>query len=67
MDTFVQLINEVGFPIAAAGGLGLFIWKLINRIIDGMETKLDTLDDKQSSDRDWETNLIEELDESVHL
>lgn len=48
MDTFVQLINEVGFPIAAAGGLGLFIWKLINRIIDGMETKLDTLDDKQA-------------------
>jgi hypothetical protein len=44
--TFVSLINEVGFPIAAALGLGLFIWKLINRIIDGMETKLDTLDDK---------------------
>jgi hypothetical protein len=46
MNDFVNLINEVGFPIAAALGLGLFIWKLINRIIDGMETKLDTLDDK---------------------
>ena len=46
MDSATQLINEVGFPIAAALGLGLFIWKLINRIIDGMETKLDTLDDK---------------------
>ena len=46
MNDFVSLINEVGFPIAAALGLGLFIWKLINRIIDGMETKLDTLDDK---------------------
>ena len=46
MDAATQLINEVGFPIAAALGLGLFIWKLINRIIDGMETKLDTLDDK---------------------
>ena len=46
MDAVTQLINEVGFPIAAALGLGLFIWKLINRIIDGMETKLDTLDDK---------------------
>ena len=46
MDSFVQLINEVGFPIAAALGLGLFIWKLINRIIDGMETKVDVLDDK---------------------
>ena len=46
MDSVVQLINEVGFPIAAAIGLGMFIWKLINKIIDGMETKLDTLDDK---------------------
>jgi len=48
MEQAVTLINEVGFPIAAAGGLGFFIWKLINRIIDGMETKLDTLDDKQA-------------------
>jgi len=24
----------------------MFIWKLINRIIDGLETKVDTLDDK---------------------
>ena len=42
----VQVIQELGFPIAAAVGLGMFVWKLINRIIDGMETKLDTLDDK---------------------
>ena len=33
MNEAVQLINEVGFPIAAAGGLAFFIWKLINRII----------------------------------
>ena len=46
MDSVVKLINEVGFPIAAALGLGMFIWKLINRIIDGLETKVDTLDDK---------------------
>ena len=46
MDSTVQLINEVGLPIAAALGLGFFIWKLINRIIDGMETKVDVLDDK---------------------
>lgn len=46
MDSVVTLINEVGFPIAAALGLGMFIWKLINRIIDGLETKVDTLDDK---------------------
>lgn len=42
----VQVIQELGFPIAAAVGLGMFVWKLINRIIDGMETKLDTLDEK---------------------
>ena len=46
MNEAVSLINEIGFPIAAALGLGIFVWKLINRIIDGMETKLDTLDEK---------------------
>ena len=45
MDS-VTLISDLGFPIAAALGLGAFIWKLINRIIDGLETKVDTLDDK---------------------
>ena len=47
MEQAVTFINEVGFPIAAALGLGFFIWKLINRIIDGMETKLDVLDDNE--------------------
>jgi hypothetical protein len=46
MNDVVVLITELGFPIAAALGLGAFVWKLINRIIDGMETKLDTVDDK---------------------
>ena len=46
MNDIVALITELGFPIAAAIGLGMFVWKLINRIIDGMETKLDTVDDK---------------------
>lgn len=46
MQEFVTIINEVGFPIAATLGLGFFIWKLINRIIDGMESKVDVLDDK---------------------
>ena len=41
MEDITLFIAEVGFPIAAALGLGFFIWKLINRIIDGMETKLD--------------------------
>ena len=46
MNAFVVLVTELGFPIAAAIGLGVFVWKLINRIIDGMETKIDTVDDK---------------------
>mgnify|MGYP004357954261 CR=1 FL=1 len=53
MDQAVQFINEVGFPIAAALGLGFFIWKLINRIIDGMETKVDVLDDKVADQRSF--------------
>ena len=42
MESAVTLIQEVGFPIAAALGLGWFIYKLIMRIVDGMETKLDS-------------------------
>ena len=49
MASIVTLINEVGFPIAAAIGLGLFVWKLITKIIDGMEAKIDVLDDKVSA------------------
>ena len=56
MNEAVQLITEVGFPIAAAGGLGFFIWKLINRIIDGMESKIDTVDDKVQA----QLNALEE-------
>ena len=46
MDSAITLIQEVGFPIAAALGLGWFIYKLIMRIVDGMETKLDVVDEK---------------------
>ncbi len=46
MDQVVVFIQEVGFPIAAALGLGWFIYKLIMRIVDGMETKLDVVDEK---------------------
>ena len=46
MNDFVVLVTELGFPIAAAIGLGVFVWKLINRIIDGMESKIDVVDDK---------------------
>ena len=46
MNEIVTLINDVGFPIAMTLGLGLFVWKLLTRIIIGMETKIDTVDDK---------------------
>ena len=45
----VTVIQEVGFPIAASLGLGWFIYKLIMRIVDGMETKLDNVDEKVES------------------
>jgi hypothetical protein len=63
MEQAITFINEVGFPIAAALGLGFFIWKLINRIIDGMETKLDVLDDKVADQIDqMEQRLGTKLD-----
>ena len=49
MESAVTVFHEVGFPIAAALGLGWFIYKLIMRIVDGMETKLDTVDEKVES------------------
>ena len=59
----VALVNELGFPIAAVVGLGLFVWNLITRIIDGMETKLDTLDDKVQTSLDtMEERVATKLD-----
>lgn len=46
MEEAIKFINEVGFPIAAAAGLGWFIYKLVIRIVDGMESKLDVVDEK---------------------
>ena len=46
MEQAVVFIQEVGFPIAAAIGLGWFIYKLVIRIVDGMEAKLDAVDEK---------------------
>ena len=46
MQEIVTIIQQVGFPIAAAAGLGWFIYKLIMRIVDGMENKLDVVDEK---------------------
>ena len=52
MSDIDAIITEVGFPVAAALGLGVFVWKLINRIIDGMEQKINTLDDKVQTSLD---------------
>ena len=49
MEQAVQLITELGFPVAAAIGLGWFIYKLVIRIVDGMEAKLDAVDEKVES------------------
>ena len=40
MDSAISLITELGFPIAAALGLGAFVWKLINRIIEILGTSI---------------------------
>ena len=63
MESAVTLIQEVGFPIAAAIGLGWFIYKLIMRIVDGMETKLDTVDEKvETQIAALEERLVTKLD-----
>jgi hypothetical protein len=56
MEAAVTVIQEVGFPIAAAIGLGWFIYKLVIRIVDGMEQKLDIVDEKVAQ----QINAIEE-------
>ena len=63
MDDIINLINQVGFPVASALGLGFFIWKLINRIIDGMEQKIDVVDEKvDASLNAMEERLSSKLD-----
>ena len=63
MDDIVRLITELGFPVAAALGLGIFVWKLINRIIDGMESKIDVVDDKvNEQQKAMEGRLQQQLD-----
>jgi len=65
---FVALITEVGFPIAAALGLGMFVWKLINRIIDGMEAKIDVLDEKVAAQvAEMEKRLDTKLDAQMGI
>ena len=56
MESAATIIQEVGFPIAAAIGLGWFIYKLVIRIVDGMETKLDAVDEKVEA----QINALEE-------
>jgi len=63
MDDIVRIITELGFPVAAALGLGIFVWKLINRIIDGMESKIDVVDDKVNEQlKAMEGRLQQKLD-----
>ena len=63
MQEVVTIIQQGGFPIAAALGLGWFIYKLIMRIVDGMETKLETLDDKVQTSLDtMEERVTTKLD-----
>ena len=65
---FVTVITEVGFPIAAAIGLGMFVWKLIYRIIDGMETKVDVLDEKVAAQvAEMEKRLESKLDAQMGM
>ena len=63
MDDLVKIINEVGFPIAATLGLGFFLWKLLNKIINGMEQKIDVVDDKVNEQlKAMEGRLQQKLD-----
>ena len=52
MEDVVTIIQQLGFPIAAAIGLGIFIYKLIMKIINGIETKLDNVYDKLNTSLD---------------
>ncbi len=63
MEEIVLVIQQLGFPIAAAVGLGVFVWKLIMKIINGMEEKLNTLDDKVQASLDtMEERVTTKLD-----
>ena len=68
MDDLVKIINEVGFPIAATLGLGFFLWKLLNKIINGMEQKIDVVDDKiNESMAAMEKRLDSKLDSQMNI
>jgi hypothetical protein len=63
VEEIVLVIQQLGFPIAAAVGLGVFVWKLIMKIINGMEEKLNTLDDKVQASLDtMEERVTTKLD-----
>ena len=68
MNEVVTLINEVGFPIAATLGLGFFLWKLLNKIVNGMEQKIDVVDDKiNESLQAGEKRLDSKLDSQTQI
>ena len=68
MNEIVTIINEVGFPIAATLGLGFFFWKLLNKIVNGMEQKIDVVDDKiNESLQAVEKRLDSKLDSQTQI
>ena len=68
MNEIVTIINEVGFPIAATLGLGFFLWKLLNKIVNGMEQKIDVVDDKiNESLQAVEKRLDSKLDSQTQI
>tara|TARA_R100000995_G_scaffold84365_1_gene62804 strand:+ start:1509 stop:1859 length:351 start_codon:yes stop_codon:yes gene_type:complete len=68
VEDLVKVINEVGFPIAATLGLGFFLWKLLNKIINGMEQKIDVVDDKiNESLAAMEKRLDAKLDSQMNI
>ena len=59
----IKTAKSAGLDLWEGIFLGLFILKLINRIFDGMETKLDTLDDKVQTSLDtMEERVTTKLD-----
>ena len=68
MNEVVTVINEVGFPIAATLGVGFFLWKLLKKIVNGMEQNIDVVDDKiNESLQAVEKRLDSKLDSQTQI
>ena len=61
MEQVIQLINEVGFPIAMAIGLGFFIWKLIMKIItvdDKVQSQIESMEERLGTKLDSQHGIL---------